>query len=82
MDNGETHRICMMFNAARNAMTKRKEFEYLADGYINSVSFCFRRFPKDMATADQSLCRMFRQKKEVVLFRVHSWRIWRYGIMK
>ena len=39
--NGEMHQICMLVNGARNAMAGRKEFEYIADGYINSIRFRF-----------------------------------------
>ena len=39
--NGEMHQICMLVNGARNAMAGRKEFGYIADGYINSIRFRF-----------------------------------------
>ena len=39
--NGEMHQICMLVSQARNAMAGKNEFEYMADGYINSIMFSF-----------------------------------------
>ena len=39
--NGEMHQICMLVSQARNAMAGKNEFEYMAEGYINSILFSF-----------------------------------------
>lgn len=39
--NGEMHQICMLVSEVRNAMAGKNEFEYMADGYINSILFSF-----------------------------------------
>lgn len=39
--NGEMSQICMLVNAARNAITTKKEFIYLSNEYENSIKFCF-----------------------------------------
>lgn len=39
--NGELYQICMLVNAARNAITTKKEFTYTCDRYVNSIKFRF-----------------------------------------
>lgn len=39
--NGEMHQICMLVSEARNAMAGKNKFGYTAEGYINSILFCF-----------------------------------------
>lgn len=37
--NGEMFQLCMLVNAARNAIIKKKDFTYLCDEYVSSVKF-------------------------------------------
>ena len=39
--NGEMHQICMLVNAARNALAAKKEFSCPTDEYVNSLTFRF-----------------------------------------
>ena len=39
--NGEMYQICMLVNAARNALRAKKDFFYPGDEYVNSLTFQF-----------------------------------------